>query len=112
MTMSTICPWQPRALLAEVLDGPEIEASRAAGSGDRADRVKRPGTRADHGDDVLAADGARQSAEAGRRPALQAACGSVLGGIRPGSLAGPAASDERHSSGGSCRHGQGPDQPG
>src|SRR6476469_8414881 len=95
MTMSTIWPWQAPALLAKVLDEPEIAASRTA----------RRGTGADHRHDVLAADGARQSAQARRDPALQAPCRTILGGIRPGGLAWPEAAHERHPSGGGRRHG-------
>src|SRR5215469_1833480 len=111
MTMSTIWSWQARALLAEVWDEPETEASRTDFHRDCSDRGGRAAG-ADHRDDVVAADGAGQSAQAGRDPALQAARRTILGGTRPGCLARPAAADERRSPGGSGRAGQGPDQPG
>src|SRR3954463_12795032 len=100
--------WHRPTLLAEVFYEPETgKAGRAAARGG-----KRCGAGADHRDDVIATDGAGQSPQARRDPALQAAGGAVLGGVRPGRLAGAAAADERHSAGGSGRHGQGADQPG
>src|SRR3954471_5260554 len=100
--------WHRPTLLAEVSYEPETgKAARAAARGG-----ERCGAGADHRDDVVAADGAGQSAQARRDPALQAAGGAVLGGVRPGGLAGAAAADERGPAGGSGRHGQGADQPG
>src|SRR5690349_14639515 len=53
------------------------------------------GAGADYRHDVVAADGAGERAEARRNPALQAADGAVLGGVRPRGLARAAAADER-----------------
>src|SRR3954465_5210859 len=100
--------WHRPTLLAEVFYEPETgKAGRAAARGG-----ERCGIGADHRDDVVAADGAGQSAQARRGPALQAAGRAVLGGVRPGGLAGAASADERGSAGGDCRHGQGADQQG
>src|SRR5580704_10912473 len=102
MIMSTICSFQPRALLAKVLDGPDTETRRFIADGHRAGR-RHAG--ADHRDDVIAPDGARQFAEAGRHPALQTARRAVVGGIWSGGLAGAATAHERRSPRGSGRPG-------
>src|SRR6185295_3778725 len=100
--------WHQAALLAEVWDEPEApKADRAFA---RCGEGWRVGS--NHRDDVVAVDGAGQSAQTRCDPALQAAGRAVLGGIRPGGLAGAAAADERDPAGGSGRHGQGADQPG
>jgi DNA-binding MarR family transcriptional regulator len=90
--MSTICSFQPRALLAKVLDGPDTETRRFIADGHRAGR-RHAG--ADHRDDVIAPDGARQFAEARRHPAIQAARRAVLGGIWPGGLAAEAVGQDK-----------------
>src|SRR5689334_692655 len=83
--------WQRRALLAELLHGPKAETdgpfTGKAGAG--------CGTRADHRDDVVAPDGARQSAQARGDAALQAYRRAFLGGIWPRRQSGPAPADER-----------------
>src|SRR4030088_769908 len=79
--------WHRPTLLAEVSHEPETgKAGRVA-----ARASERCGAGADHRDDVVAADRAGQSAQARRDPALQAAGRAVLGGVRPGGLAGAAA---------------------
>src|SRR3954453_20774813 len=93
--------WHRPTLLAEVFYEPETgKAGRAATGGG-----ERCGAGADHRDDVVAADGAGQPAQARRDPALQAAGRSVLGRVWPGGVAGAAAADERGAAGGSGRRG-------
>src|SRR6476660_10498932 len=112
MTMSTICisyrlialfdrrrrlAWHRPTLLAEVSHEPETgKAGRAATSGG-----ERCGAGANHRDDVVAADGAGQPAQARRDPALQAAGRAVFGRVWPCGFAGAAAADERGAAGGS-----------
>src|SRR5215468_9584423 len=68
------------------LDGRQAETNRPSAGKVRAGR----GTRADHRDDVVAVDGARQSAQTGGDAALQAHAWAFLGRIWPGRQPGPA----------------------
>src|SRR3954454_2162049 len=99
--------WHAAAFLAEVDHEPDIKQGRA--------RIVRCGRKrsagADHRDAVVTADGAGQFAQARRHPALQASRRIVIGRVRPGRLAWPAAADERGAARGSRRPGQGADQP-
>src|SRR4051794_6281266 len=99
--------WHAAAFLAEVDHEPDIRQGRAHIV--RCGRKSVAGT--DHRHAVVAADGAGQSAQARRHPALQAPRRIVIGRVRPGRLARPAAADERGAACGSRRPGQGADQP-
>src|SRR5262245_35625774 len=109
MTRSTISAnaWQKRALLAELFHGPEAETDGPLAGKDGAEL----GTRPDHGDDVVAADVARQSATARGDAALQAHRGTFLGGIWPRRQSRPEPADERRSARRGCWPRQGADQP-
>src|SRR5690242_5966607 len=109
MTKSTISVDLAMAgFIGRAFRGPDAETDRSSAGRAGAER----GTRADHRDDVVAADGARQFASARGDAALQAHRRAFVGGIWPSRQSGPAPADGRRSARRGCWARQGADQPG